>query len=389
MIDSRAQIAIISDEPTPYRMHVLRRIARELPDIVLHSIFTHPVPSMPWQVGLDDAIRPVVFPELSLTNRTLVSPRSFPLFERIRDHLVRHRIRMVVLLGYNNLTRFLLIHWAHARGLPLLLTGDSNIFDDARRGHLFRGIKRTYLRHVVKRVAALMPMGTCGRAYYRAYTNHTKPTFLFPYEPDYARLAECESGTKIRFMAQQGWSAERRRFLYCGRLVDVKRVDILLDAFVRILDRRRDWDLVIVGDGPRRAELQGRLPANARDRVQWLGFLQFDDIVACYHACDALVLPSEREPWALVVNEAVATGLPVVSTDVAGAAVELVRHGVNGLLVPPRNVHAMADALLRISEPELNAQFRESAPGVLAQWRTSADPVDGLRQALSYFHVTP
>jgi glycosyltransferase involved in cell wall biosynthesis len=386
-VNNRTHIAIISDEPTPYRLHVLGRIARELPQVALHSLFTHPVPSMPWKLGLEEDIRPVVFPGLSLNNRSIVSPYSLPLFFRIRDYLVAQRIRLVVLLGYNNLTRFLLIHWAHSKGIPLLLTGDSNVFDDSRHGYLFRGMKRLYIGHVVNRVSALMPMGTCGRAYYRSYADHNKPTFLFPYEPDYAKLQTSNAPAKEAFLRGHDLSPARHRLLYCGRLIGVKRVDVLLDAFVRILDHRPDWDLVIAGDGPLRKQLQRRLPANARDRVRWLGFLQLDELIACYHSCHALVLPSEREPWALVINEAVATGLPVVSSEVVGAAVELVRHGVNGLLVPPRNVHVMTNALLEITEPRRNEEFRRAAPAVLDQWRTAADPVAGLRQALKYFNL--
>jgi glycosyltransferase involved in cell wall biosynthesis len=77
----------------------------------------------------------------------------------------------------------------------------------------------------------------------------------------------------------------------------------------------------------------------------------------------------------------------VVSSEVVGAAVELVRHGVNGLLVPPRNVHVMTNALLEITEPRRNEEFRRAAPAVLDQWRTAADPVAGLRQALKYFNL--
>jgi glycosyltransferase involved in cell wall biosynthesis len=160
-----------------------------------------------------------------------------------------------------------------------------------------------------------------------------------------------------------------------------------LDAFERISEYRPDWDLVIVGDGPLRQELQARVPMRVRDRIKWLGFLQFEELISCYHSCDALVLPSEREPWALVINEAVASGLPVIATEVVGAAAELVRHGLNGLLVPPRNLEALVKALIEITNPDRNQQMRGAAPAILQQWRIAADPVEGVRQALRYFHV--
>lgn len=386
-MDDLPQIAIVSDEPTPYRLHVLGRIARELPQVALHSIFTHPQTSMPWKVRIDDGIRPVTFPDCSLNDRWRVSPSSIPMFRRIVAYVLEKRIRFLVVLGYNDLTRLLLMRWARRKGIPLLLTGDSNVFNEGRHPFWLRIIKRIYVGHVVDLVAGLMPMGTCGRAYYRLYSDHNKPTFLFPYEPDYDKLTACAAPVREAFLARYALDPLRHRLLYSGRLVDVKRVDLLLDAFERIAEYRPDWDLAIAGDGPLREALQGRVPPRLRDRVKWLGFLQFDDVVACYHCCDALVLPSEREPWALVINEAVATGLPIVVTDVVGAAVELVRQGINGFMVPPRNVDALLGALKEITTPDRNRSMREAAPAVLHQWRTAADPVNGVRLALKYFHV--
>lgn len=388
-VEEPPQIAIISDEPTPYRLHVLRRIAREIPEVAVHNVFTHPVTSMPWQVGLDEAIRPVTFPRWSLNQKSPFTPVSLPLFLRIRDLLAQRRIRMLVLLGYNNLTLLMLMHWARRRRIPLALTGDSNIFNDSRHGALVRGLKQLYLRHVVGLVSAIMPMGTCGRAYYRLYANHSKPTFLFPYEPDYARFEACDPARRDDFLARHGLDPARRRIVFSGRLVPVKRVDVLLDAFARILPQRPAWDLVIAGDGPLREQLASRLPEAARPRVHWVGFLQVDELASCYHASAALVLPSEREPWGLVVNEAVAAGLAVVATEVSGAAVELVRHGTNGLLVPPGNVDALADALLEATDEARNRALRSESAGVLRQWRACADPVAGLRELLRHFQLLP
>lgn len=342
---------------------------------------------MPWQVQIDDDICPVIFPEYSLSKKALISLSSVPLYRRIVAYLLEKRIRLVILLGYNNLTRLLLIHWAQRKGIPLLLTGDSNIFNEGRHHFPMRIFKRWYVSHVVDLVAGLMPMGTCGRAYYRLYADHNKPTFLFPYEPDYDKLAVCDASTREAFLRRHGLNPIRRRLLYSGRLTRVKRVDLMLNAFERIAEYRPDWDLVIAGDGPLRQALQARVPERIRNRIQWLGFLQFEDLIPCYHCCDALVLPSEREPWALVINEAVATGLPIIATDVVGAAVELVRQGINGFLVPPRNIEALTGAMKEITNPDRNQDMREAAPAILRQWRTAADPVEGVRLALRYFHV--
>ena len=384
-------VAIISNEPTPYRVHVLERLCREIPEARFHNIFTHTLsdPTMPWQVAVGAHLNPVFFESHHLRGAGPFAYRGRRLFRDIRQYVEQKNIRLMMLHGYNDLTRLSLIRWARRRGVPLLLTGDSNVMAQGRVPRWVRPIKQAYVRWVVRSVAGLMPMGTCGRAFFRSYVDHDKPEFLFPVEPDYRALREVEPGAVEAFGARHGLSKGRRRLLYCGRLAAIKRVDVLIDAFAAIAPVRADWDLVIAGSGPVEAELRRRVPEALRDRVKWLGFLQFDQTALCYHACDVLVLPSEYEPWALVVNEAVACGLAVIATSVVGAAVELVRHRYNGLIVPPRSVRGMIEALEEITADQVCERMRERAPVMLEAWRAAADPVEGVREALRHFGNWP
>src|SRR5439155_19337196 len=130
-----------------------------------------------------------------------------------------------------------------------------------------------------------------------------------------------------------------------GRVVSNKRVVLLIDAFAAIASQRPEWDLLIVGDGALRNELQRRVPEPLRPRVVWTGFLDGPEPALAYHAADVLVLPSDHEPWALVVQEAMAAGLPVVASDVVGAAYELVTDGVSGKVFPAGDCSALQKAL--------------------------------------------
>ena len=387
--DAKPTIAIISNEPTPYRLALLRRIADELPGVTTYNVFTHTVsdPSMPWAVDLEQKLHPVFFADHHLRPGFNGIGRCRRLFKAIRDFLVEQHIDLVILLGYNDLARLKLIKWAHKQKLPLLLTGDSNIFGDARTSGLRSFMKRRVVRYVIKRLAGLMPMGTAGRAFFRSYADHRLPTFLFPYEPDYDGLANVDDARRGRFMHEHELDPDRKRLLYCGRLVQIKRVGDLIDAFAEVAADRPDWDLVIAGEGDLKTRLQARVPAELRDRVKWLGFLQFEDTAACYHCCDVLVLPSEYEPWAVVINEAAACGLAIITTEVVGAAVELVRHKTNGMIVPPCNVAALADAIRETTDPHVCQWMKKASPEVLRQWRRAADPVDGVKAALKHFGV--
>ncbi|MFM7133946.1 MAG: glycosyltransferase family 4 protein [Planctomycetota bacterium] len=289
------------------------------------------------------------------------------------------------MLGYNDLPRLLLILHLRRKGVPIVFTADSNIFGDARVQGVKRLVKGVFMRWLLRNVDGLMPMGTCGRAYFRSYLDHDLPEFIVPYEPDYAALATRDEAGVASFRAKHGLREGRRRFMYCGRFVEVKRVDVLLRAFVAMAPSHPEWDLVLAGDGPLREKLVAMIPTGLRDRVTFTGFLQFDDISRCYHACDALVLPSEYEPWALVVTEAMAAGMAVIASDVVGAAVDLVRPGVNGYLVTPRSVDSLESALRHAASAGAIDALKREAPAILDSWRRATDPVAGFEAAIARF----
>jgi glycosyltransferase involved in cell wall biosynthesis len=178
-------------------------------------------------------------------------------------------------------------------------------------------------------------------------------------------------------------SPGRRRLIYSGRLVGLKRVDLLIDAFASIAADRPEWDLVVLGDGTLKANLMARVPTELAKRVRWLGFIDNQELVsAIYRSCDMLVLPSDYEPWALVVNEAAAAGLAIVASDSVGAAAELVRTGVNGEIFLSGNLRDLSAKLTLVTDSAKIDRFKAGSNTVLAEWRSSADPVEGLRQAL-------
>jgi glycosyltransferase involved in cell wall biosynthesis len=232
---------------------------------------------------------------------------------------------------------------------------------------------------------AYMPMGTCGRAYYRMLGSGSKPMFVRPYEPDYALIQRRDPDAEQALLARLGLKAERRRFVYSGRLIAVKRVELLISAFSTVADIMTDWDLVIAGGGPLEARLRQAVPERLRDRVKFTGFMQMSDVRCCYRVSDVLVHPSEFEPWALVINEAVAAGMAVIATYVTGAAVELVRPNVNGMLVAPGSQSELEDAMLACNDPPRLARMRAASTGILGEWKLAGDPVDGLRAAVDHF----
>jgi glycosyltransferase involved in cell wall biosynthesis len=185
-----------------------------------------------------------------------------------------------------------------------------------------------------------------------------------------------------------GLSERRRRIAYSGRLVPIKRVDLALDAFARIAADRPEWDLLVIGGGEKAQELKARVPPDLVHRVTWTGFLDDQRTVsALYRGSDVLLLPSDNEPWAVVVNEAAAAGLAIVASDVVGAAAELVRDGVNGAVFRRSDLHHLVERLLDVTSQDRIELMKSASEGVLRDWQNRADPVHGLREALRFVGV--
>lgn len=141
-----------------------------------------------------------------------------------------------------------------------------------------------------------------------------------------------------------------------------KRIVDLIDAFALVTAREPRARLVVIGDGPEHAALAQRLQQHGLDgSVQLLGALPDDaEVRAWYGRASIFCLPSEQEGFGIVFLEAMASGLPVVSTT-AAAIPEVVPDGEAGLLVPPRYPAALAEALLRLlQDPGLRARLRDA-----------------------------
>ncbi|MBI5649456.1 MAG: glycosyltransferase family 4 protein [Chloroflexi bacterium] len=135
-----------------------------------------------------------------------------------------------------------------------------------------------------------------------------------------------------------------RTILAVARLTAQKSIDTLLDALALVPDAR----LKIIGDGPERATLQNRArKLNLQDRVTFLGALPPRDLPAQYADCALFALPSIREGFGIVFAEALLCGAPVIATN-TGGAVDIVRDGETGLLVPERDPRALADAIQKL-----------------------------------------
>ena len=147
---------------------------------------------------------------------------------------------------------------------------------------------------------------------------------------------------------------ERKHLLAVGRLAEQKGFDLLLEAFAQITTTFPEWDLVIVGEGPMRESLQAQLEKNGlQNRVCLVGAV--GNMAHWYEACDIYVMSSRFEGFGNTLVEAMAHGLAVVSFDCETGPRDIIRNGVDGLLVPNGDVPALINSLSQLMD---NAELR-------------------------------
>ncbi len=159
-----------------------------------------------------------------------------------------------------------------------------------------------------------------------------------------------------------------KTLITAARMVVQKRLDLLLEAFALIAERHPDWRLVIYGDGPDRPELERQAAATGLgDRIAMPGWT--DKLSARMTESDLFVLSSAYEGFGNVIAEALAVGLPVVSFDCPSGPSDIIRHGVDGLLVPPLDAQALAQALDGLmADDALRQRMGERGPEVLTRF---------------------
>ncbi len=288
--------------------------------------------------------------------------------------------------GYMHLTHWLALLAAKFAGVPVLSRGESNLLDPRPIRRLI--IKNLLLRLWLSQVNGALYIGSHNRDFYRHYGMPEEKLFFTPYTVDNdffkkeaARLHTRRSALRRKF----GVKDERPLILFCGKLIPKKQPLLLLKAYASVR-RNKACALLYAGDGVLRKDLEEKVSREEIKDVKITGFLNQSEISKVYFAADFLVLPSAwGETWGLVLNEGMNFGLPVVTSDRVGAAVDLVREGKNGFIVPNQDVDALAAALAQLVEDaDLRFRFGQQSREIIEDWGLD-ETVAGIANAIQRF----
>jgi glycosyltransferase involved in cell wall biosynthesis len=260
------------------------------------------------------------------------------------------------------------LKWGLSHEVPVVVMSETTAYDDRRHW---------WTEEIKKRIVALCPAALVGGAPHRDYMMALGlggDSIFTGYDAvdneHFRRGATAARQRDAELRASLG--LPRRYFLACSRFTPKKNLFRLVNAYARYrrLHSGDAWSLVILGDGEQKQELMRACDQlRVGDDVLLPGAKPYSELPTYYGLAGAFVHASTTEQWGLVVNEAMASGLPVLVSNRCGCAPDLVQEGRNGFSFDPYDVSGLANAMYSMAAERTDREdMGQASQAIVAQW---------------------
>ena len=283
---------------------------------------------------------------------------------------------VVAIPGWADAVAFSAIQWCGTNRVPVIVMSETTAWDESRIVW-----KERIKRYILKMCAAGF-VGGRPHAEYLVRLGMSRENIFQGYDAvdnEYFNRKTNEARKRAPEIRKK-YGLPENYLLASARFVDKKNLLNLIRAYAlyrQLVEKNEKqpgkaeiWHLVLLGDGPLKSDLNDLINSlGLQEFVLLPGFKQYDELPAFYALARAFIHCSTVEQWGLVVNEAMASGLPVLVSSRCGCAQNLVQEGVNGFTFDPYNVEQMADVMARISGPQFPiSDFGAASTRIIADW---------------------
>ena len=361
------RVAILFDNFGPYHLARLGAASRECELLAVE--FGSSSAEYEWKASVANGLQRVALNERGSSHE--LSPDEFQ--KRLFAVLDEFHPEAVVVPGWGYRGALLALNWGLSNQVPVVCMSESTPWDEVRHS-----IKEWIKRRIIGLFTSALVGGTSHRAYMLELGMPADRIFLGYDAVDNGFFMEKSDELGARSLELE--KEKRPYFLASARFIEKKNLFRLLRAYAlyrKEAERRASsvqgqavWNLLLLGDGLLRAQLeQLRLDLGLNDCAQMPGFKQYEELPAYYAHAGAFIHASTTEQWGLVVNEAMASGLPVLVSNRCGCAADLVKEGENGWTFDPTDEEKMVELMLKISGNEaqrmtMGIRSRE----IIAEW---------------------
>lgn len=326
------KILMVYIEPTPYIVNFVKELSARWPGSI-DVLFATENLSQNWDIQLNG----FSFEVLSPGNKAI----AIKLWKVLRhgDYQVVH------LAGWGHTLFFAAMVLARFKNTPIVMETDTPLPYVLAKWKKI--VKKLIYPMMFRFPKKFLPGGKRQATYLRHYGVPDEHITIAQMTVDVRSITKYVSAISEKrqvFLREKlGIPSTATVFLYVGRMEPHKGLRVLIDAFTSLCKRRHVAYLLLVGDGTMREDVNRAVKNNAEIRYQ--GRLSGNELLDAYAVADVFVLPSLFEPWGLVVNEAMAAGLPVIVSDRVGCVDDLVISGETGLVIPAESELALTEAM--------------------------------------------
>lgn len=374
----QSKIALITNIMAPYRIPLFNHLAEQLRGELTVFFSDYSYQDREWKIPENSKFSYEIIggPIISSTGRGFYDTRHIHLSPKIFFRLLSTRPGVVIAAEFS-IPSFLGLLYCKLTGAKFISWSENTLRQERYASRAQRWIRR----YIIRRSSACIGTSTAAMDKYRHYGCPADAIFLSIQAVDVDWFHQKASD--IRKLDNNA-APSVPSIIYTGTLSTRKGVSHLLEAF-KLVRGKLESRLILVGSGAEEDMLKEKAKGyNLSDSVEFVGFREGEAIVKQYSRANLFVLPSLEDTFGLVVNEAMACGLPVICSPFAGASDDLVVDGENGYIVDPTDHKLLAESILKILlNKEIQKQMGESSLSRISKFGIDA-AVEGMVAAQNY-----
>ncbi|WP_245279949.1 glycosyltransferase family 4 protein [Hyphomicrobium sp. 99] len=353
------RIALLFRSYGPYHLARLNALRQR------HSVLALEYSDFDGDYGWDERERKRDAGVIALSQtKSAAEPRT-RVTKKLAAELERFRPDAVAIPGYSEAFALAALRICNALGIPTVLMSDS--YAGSAGGKFGR---ETLKRQLMPLYQSAFVAGSPHAEYLSALGFPAEKITTGFDVVDNRHFAKRDATGDV-YTRQKRRNVPQAYFFCCARFIAKKNLPFLVEAFARYRCRQLNdaWDLVLAGDGPLRQGIARRASElSVESSVHILGHRSYADLPDLYASAGACILPSITDEWGLVVNEAMAAGLPVLVSKGAGSHRDLVQSGVNGYVFDPKNADELAGLMVIIATSTKRTEMGAASRRIIAGW---------------------
>ncbi len=294
--------------------------------------------------------------------------------------IIKFKPDVVNLPGYYEPAMNLVLFYCLLRGIKVVISADSTEGDNANIWW-----REAIKRFIVTKAHGFFCYGSKSAEYIYKLGMKPKHILVANNAVDNERVENVyKEAIFDRKSTKEQYGLRKYNFIYVGRLISIKNLDNLLIAYKSLCNT--DWGLIILGDGNEEEKLKQYVADNGLEGVRFIVGQAWYDVPKILALGDVFILPSYSEPWGLVVNEAMACGMPVIVSNKCGSACDVVKEGGNGYTFDPYNLPELTNILSKfVEEPDIIVPFGKMSKEIIKRYspqQVAEEMYEGFRKVV-------